>query len=212
MGTGLVWQAETTKSELETLLSTNLVRRQQELESQYASIDPQALSAHSQQKRQELTEAKGAVDDATRQLKCELCCVVLFTCIPFSRFIVLGEFQFYLSENWFSVEQLLSPKSTRTTRRSGTWRTPLKNWRFVVLWSRPFSIWTVLRFSMNAGEVHWGLFGSFFGQEYYSRHVSKLCLFVAPAESSQSSIQPWKQIFLGPSNKRIRNVWIKNVK
>ncbi|KAL3684701.1 hypothetical protein R1sor_002723 [Riccia sorocarpa] len=62
-------EVETRKSDLETLLSTNLVRRQQELEAQYASIDPQAMSAQIQMKRQELSDAKAAVDEANRQFK-----------------------------------------------------------------------------------------------------------------------------------------------
>lgn len=64
-------QAETRKSELETLLSTNLVRRQQELEAHYASIDPQAMSTQFEMKRQELSDAKAAVDEANGQLKCK---------------------------------------------------------------------------------------------------------------------------------------------
>ncbi|OAE21948.1 hypothetical protein AXG93_242s1310 [Marchantia polymorpha subsp. ruderalis] len=62
-------EAETRKSELETLLSTNLVRRQQELEAHYASIDPQAMSTQFEMKRQELSDAKAAVDEANGQLK-----------------------------------------------------------------------------------------------------------------------------------------------
>ncbi|KAL2642026.1 hypothetical protein R1flu_009613 [Riccia fluitans] len=62
-------EVETRKSELETLLSTNLLRRQQELEAHSASIDPQAMSAQIEMKRQELSDAKIAVDETNRQFK-----------------------------------------------------------------------------------------------------------------------------------------------
>ncbi|KAI5060757.1 hypothetical protein GOP47_0025177 [Adiantum capillus-veneris] len=62
-------EAETRKSELEAALSTNLVKRQQELEAQLATIDPEALRTDLEKKHEELRSAKVAVDEATRQLK-----------------------------------------------------------------------------------------------------------------------------------------------
>ncbi|XP_077226004.1 structural maintenance of chromosomes (SMC) family protein [Tasmannia lanceolata] len=62
-------ETETRKGELETNLSTNLVRRQQELEFIIHSADSVVLSKESELKRQELMVAKASVDDATSQLK-----------------------------------------------------------------------------------------------------------------------------------------------
>ncbi|MCO5576606.1 hypothetical protein L7F22_030421 [Adiantum nelumboides] len=62
-------ETETRKSELEAALSTNLVKRQQELEAQISTIDPEALRTDLEKKQEELRTAKVAVDDATRQLK-----------------------------------------------------------------------------------------------------------------------------------------------
>eukprot|EP00250_Pteridium_aquilinum_P002812 c13037_g1_i1 orf=123-3737(+) len=62
-------EAETRKSELEAALSTNLVKRQQELEAQVSSNDPETLTLDLEAKRQELQSTKSAVDDATRHLK-----------------------------------------------------------------------------------------------------------------------------------------------
>ncbi|GLJ18306.1 hypothetical protein SUGI_0323950 [Cryptomeria japonica] len=62
-------ETETRRSELETNLSTNLVRRQQELEAQLAIADSESLSTELELKRQELRDAKASVDDATQQLK-----------------------------------------------------------------------------------------------------------------------------------------------
>jgi hypothetical protein len=68
----LVLQAEARKSELEMLLSVNLVRRQQELQAQLLASDTQGLMEDLAVKRQELKDAKAAVDETTRQLKCKL--------------------------------------------------------------------------------------------------------------------------------------------
>ncbi|KAK9141612.1 hypothetical protein Syun_011012 [Stephania yunnanensis] len=62
-------ETETRKGELETNLSTNLVRRQQELESVKLSVDADVLPGEADLKKQELMEAKASVDDATQQLK-----------------------------------------------------------------------------------------------------------------------------------------------
>lgn len=62
-------ETETRKSELEASLSTNLVKRQQELEAQLSSNDPEVLTVGLEAKRQELRSAKSAVDEATRHLK-----------------------------------------------------------------------------------------------------------------------------------------------
>jgi len=67
----LFWaQAESKKSELETLLSTNLVKRQQELQAQLAQSDSQTIIQDVDLRKQELKEAKITVDEAVRQLKC----------------------------------------------------------------------------------------------------------------------------------------------
>jgi hypothetical protein len=62
-------QTETRKSELEAGLSTNLVKRQQELEAQLTVNDPEGLLADLEIKRQELQSAKKTVDEATKNLK-----------------------------------------------------------------------------------------------------------------------------------------------
>ncbi|OVA00520.1 RecF/RecN/SMC [Macleaya cordata] len=62
-------ETETRKGELETNLSTNLVRRQQELEAISLSADADILPEEADLKRQELMDAKAFVDDATQQLK-----------------------------------------------------------------------------------------------------------------------------------------------
>ncbi|MCL7032680.1 hypothetical protein MKW94_027468 [Papaver nudicaule] len=59
---------ETRKGELETNLSTNLVRRQQELEAIVSSADDDTLLKEVEQKRQDRTEAKKSFDDATERL------------------------------------------------------------------------------------------------------------------------------------------------
>jgi hypothetical protein len=63
-------QAESRKSELETLLSTNLVKRQQELQAQLAASGSQTIVQDVDLRKQELKDAKNAVDEAVRQLKC----------------------------------------------------------------------------------------------------------------------------------------------
>jgi structural maintenance of chromosome 3 (chondroitin sulfate proteoglycan 6) len=60
---------ETRKSELEMLLSVNLVRRQQELQAQLMASDTQGIIDDLAVKRQDLKDAKAAVDEATHQLK-----------------------------------------------------------------------------------------------------------------------------------------------
>ncbi|CAK9192066.1 unnamed protein product [Sphagnum troendelagicum] len=62
-------EVETRKSELEMLLSVNLVRRQQELQAQLMASDTQGIIDDLAVKRQDLKDAKAAVDEATRQLK-----------------------------------------------------------------------------------------------------------------------------------------------
>lgn len=62
-------ETETRKGELETNLSTNLVRRQQELEAIILSTETDMLQNEAEQKRQELQEAKSMVEDASGQLK-----------------------------------------------------------------------------------------------------------------------------------------------
>jgi polyhydroxyalkanoate synthesis regulator phasin len=51
------------------LLSVNLVRRQQELQAQLMASDTQGIIDDLAVKRQDLKDAKAAVDEATRQLK-----------------------------------------------------------------------------------------------------------------------------------------------
>jgi structural maintenance of chromosome 3 (chondroitin sulfate proteoglycan 6) len=62
-------ETETRKAELETNLSTNLVRRKQELEAVKLSGDTDILLAEAEAKRQELRDAKLLVEDVTQQLK-----------------------------------------------------------------------------------------------------------------------------------------------
>ncbi|CAK9190374.1 unnamed protein product [Sphagnum troendelagicum] len=62
-------EVETRKSELEMLLSVNLVRRQQELQAQLMASDTQGIIDDLAVKRQDLKDAKAAVDEAIRQLK-----------------------------------------------------------------------------------------------------------------------------------------------
>eukprot|EP00252_Welwitschia_mirabilis_P018814 TRINITY_DN4209_c0_g1_i1.p1 TRINITY_DN4209_c0_g1~~TRINITY_DN4209_c0_g1_i1.p1 ORF type:complete len:1207 (-),score=328.66 TRINITY_DN4209_c0_g1_i1:370-3990(-) len=62
-------ETETKKSELETNLSTNLVRRQQELETQLASADSETLSADLELKIQEQRDVMAQVEEASQELK-----------------------------------------------------------------------------------------------------------------------------------------------
>ncbi|CAA7403122.1 unnamed protein product [Spirodela intermedia] len=62
-------EIETRKEELETNLSTNLVRREEELEAIKLSADSDTLPEEMERRRQELKEAKGSVDSLTYQLK-----------------------------------------------------------------------------------------------------------------------------------------------
>nr|XP_043631457.1 structural maintenance of chromosomes protein 3 [Erigeron canadensis] len=62
-------ETETRKAELETNLSTNLVRRKQELEAVKQSPETDALNAEVEAKRQELQDAKLFVEEVKKQLK-----------------------------------------------------------------------------------------------------------------------------------------------
>ncbi|KAK1406338.1 hypothetical protein QVD17_41632 [Tagetes erecta] len=62
-------ETETRKAELETNLSTNLVRRKQELEAVKQSPETDALCAEAEAKRQELQDAKVSVEEVKKQLK-----------------------------------------------------------------------------------------------------------------------------------------------
>ncbi|GJW53869.1 structural maintenance of chromosomes protein 3 [Tanacetum coccineum] len=62
-------ETETRKAELETNLSTNLVRRKQELEAVKQSPETESLNAEAEVKRQELQDAKVHVEEVKSQLK-----------------------------------------------------------------------------------------------------------------------------------------------
>ncbi|GMP99184.1 hypothetical protein CsSME_00046757 [Camellia sinensis var. sinensis] len=62
-------ETETRKAELETNLSTNLVRRKQELEAVKLSGESDMLLTEVEVKRQELRDARLLVEDVTQQLK-----------------------------------------------------------------------------------------------------------------------------------------------
>ncbi|KAF5447344.1 hypothetical protein F2P56_032902 [Juglans regia] len=62
-------ETETRKAELETNLTTNLKRRRQELEAIISSAETDTLLGEAELKRQELSDAKLLVEDATLQLK-----------------------------------------------------------------------------------------------------------------------------------------------
>ncbi|KAF4374153.1 hypothetical protein G4B88_020545 [Cannabis sativa] len=62
-------ETESRKSELETNLTTNLKRRKQELEVIVSSAETDNLQGEVENKRQELHDARSAVQDATEQLK-----------------------------------------------------------------------------------------------------------------------------------------------
>ncbi|PWA77306.1 RecF/RecN/SMC [Artemisia annua] len=62
-------ETETRKAELETNLSTNLVRRKQELEAVKQSPETESLNVEVEAKRQELQDAKIYVEEVKRQLK-----------------------------------------------------------------------------------------------------------------------------------------------
>ncbi|KAK1406334.1 hypothetical protein QVD17_41628 [Tagetes erecta] len=65
-------KAETRKAELETNLSTNLVRRKQELEAVKQSPEIDTLCAEAEAKRQELQDAKLSVEEVKKHLKIEV--------------------------------------------------------------------------------------------------------------------------------------------
>ena len=62
-------QIETKKLELETNLSTNLLRRQQELEAVISSAENEKLPAEAELKQNEVDEAKSLVEQATEELR-----------------------------------------------------------------------------------------------------------------------------------------------
>ncbi|XP_064952530.1 structural maintenance of chromosomes protein 3-like isoform X3 [Musa acuminata AAA Group] len=62
-------EIETRKEELETNLSTNLVRRQQELEGVILSADSETLPMEAELKRQELKSSRGSIDKLKKQLE-----------------------------------------------------------------------------------------------------------------------------------------------
>ncbi|PSR95439.1 Structural maintenance of chromosomes protein like [Actinidia chinensis var. chinensis] len=62
-------ETETRKSELETNLSTNLVKRKQELEAIKLSGESNMLLAEAEAKMQELTDVRLLVEDVTQQIK-----------------------------------------------------------------------------------------------------------------------------------------------
>ncbi|KAF6167276.1 hypothetical protein GIB67_043137 [Kingdonia uniflora] len=62
-------ETETRKGEIETNLSANLVRRQQELEAIKYSAEADLLPEDVDLRRQELADAKACVDDTTKQLR-----------------------------------------------------------------------------------------------------------------------------------------------
>ncbi|KAI3704218.1 hypothetical protein L1987_74434 [Smallanthus sonchifolius] len=62
-------ETETRKAELETNLSTNLVRRKQELEAVKQSPETDVLNAEAEAKRQELQDAKRSVEEVKKQLQ-----------------------------------------------------------------------------------------------------------------------------------------------
>jgi structural maintenance of chromosome 3 (chondroitin sulfate proteoglycan 6) len=75
-------QSEARKAELEANLTTNLRRRKQELEAAISSIDADSLVIDAELKRQELSDAKILVDDASNQLTSEnsrQCCLLSIT-------------------------------------------------------------------------------------------------------------------------------------
>ena len=76
-------QIETKKLEIETNLSTNLLRREQELEAVKSSVESEALSAEIELKEKELDEAKSLVDEATEELKSEPCIVIRIALLVF---------------------------------------------------------------------------------------------------------------------------------
>ncbi|XP_078432329.1 structural maintenance of chromosomes (SMC) family protein isoform X2 [Wolffia australiana] len=65
-------EIETRKEELETNLSTNLMRREEELEAIKLSADSDSLPKETERKRQELKASKQSVDSLTLQLKKDL--------------------------------------------------------------------------------------------------------------------------------------------
>ncbi|KAH9659352.1 Structural maintenance of chromosomes protein 3 [Citrus sinensis] len=60
---------ETRKAELETNLTTNLMRRKQELEALISSAENDVMLSEAESKKQELADAKSFVEDARQELK-----------------------------------------------------------------------------------------------------------------------------------------------
>lgn len=60
---------ETRKAELETNLTTNLMRRKQELEALISSAENDVMLSETESKKQELADAKSFVEDARQELK-----------------------------------------------------------------------------------------------------------------------------------------------
>jgi CRISPR/Cas system-associated protein Csx1 len=72
-------QSEALKMELETNLRTNLKRRKQDLEAVISSVDADSMVVDAELKRQELSDAKILVNDASDKLKSEnfsRCCLL----------------------------------------------------------------------------------------------------------------------------------------
>lgn len=68
----IVMQIEARKEELETNLSTNLIRRQKELEAIISSADSRTLPLEAEAKEQELKSSKRNLDELTSLLKGKL--------------------------------------------------------------------------------------------------------------------------------------------
>ncbi|XP_071679169.1 structural maintenance of chromosomes protein 3 [Lolium perenne] len=72
-------EIETRKEELETNLSTNLMRRQKELEAIISSADSKTLPVEVESKEQELKQSKRTLDEATTVLKANVDAINNFT-------------------------------------------------------------------------------------------------------------------------------------
>uniref|UniRef100_A0ACD5TZL5 Uncharacterized protein n=1 Tax=Avena sativa TaxID=4498 RepID=A0ACD5TZL5_AVESA len=72
-------EIETRKEELETNLSTNLMRRQKELEAIISSADSKTLPGEVESKEQELKQSKRTLDEATTVLKANVDAINNFT-------------------------------------------------------------------------------------------------------------------------------------
>ncbi|KAG8058053.1 hypothetical protein GUJ93_ZPchr0002g26826 [Zizania palustris] len=72
-------EIETRKEELETNLSTNLMRRQKELEAIISSADSKTLPLEAESKEQELKSSKRSLDESTAMLKANVDAINNFT-------------------------------------------------------------------------------------------------------------------------------------